>query len=71
MNHFFAYRTAIEKNPDVFECLIGMGQMLFQNKLFAESAVCYDHAIPMVCCNLSDVLLYFECYGLRQYNRVI
>jgi hypothetical protein len=59
MNHFFAYRTAIEKNPDVFECLIGMGQMLFQNKLFAESAVCYDHAIPMVCCNLrcSFVLL--------------
>jgi YidC/Oxa1 family membrane protein insertase len=42
----------MEKNPDMFTYLIGMGQKLFQDKLFAEAAVCYEHAIPMVCFNL-------------------
>ncbi|KAM0894710.1 hypothetical protein ACQ4PT_024204 [Festuca glaucescens] len=54
-------KTAIEKNPDLFECLIGMGQMLFQNKLFAESAVCYDHAIPMI--KEQDPLLILAYFG--------
>ncbi|KAM0878041.1 hypothetical protein ACQ4PT_035126 [Festuca glaucescens] len=54
-------KTAIEKNPDLSECLIGMGQMLFQNKLFAESAVCYDHAIPMI--KEQDPLLILAYFG--------
>ncbi|XP_047093586.1 ALBINO3-like protein 2, chloroplastic [Lolium rigidum] len=54
-------KTAIEKNPDLFDCLIGMGQMLFQNKLFAESAVCYDHAIPMI--KEQDPLLILAYFG--------
>uniref|UniRef100_A0ACD5ZQ71 Uncharacterized protein n=1 Tax=Avena sativa TaxID=4498 RepID=A0ACD5ZQ71_AVESA len=39
-------KTAIEKNPDLYTYLIGMGQKLFQDMLFAEASVCFEHAIP-------------------------
>ena len=46
MNNFLfcSYRTAIEKNPNLFNYLIGMGQNLFSNMLFAEASVCFEHA---------------------------
>jgi len=47
-----AHRTAVERNPDLSTALIGMGQTLFSNKLFPEAAVCFEHAIPKVCCYL-------------------
>lgn len=45
-----AHRTAVERNPDLYTALIGMGQTLFSNRLFPEAAVCFEHAIPKVCC---------------------
>jgi hypothetical protein len=47
-----AHRTAVERNPDLSTALIAMGQTLFSNKLFPEAAVCFEHAIPKVCCYL-------------------
>uniref|UniRef100_A0ACD5XXH2 Uncharacterized protein n=1 Tax=Avena sativa TaxID=4498 RepID=A0ACD5XXH2_AVESA len=41
-------KTAIEKNPDLYTYLIGMGQTLFQDMLFAEASVCFEHAIPVM-----------------------
>jgi len=47
-----AHRTAVERNPDLSTALIGMGQTMFSNRLFPEAAVCFEHAIPKVCCYL-------------------
>ncbi|CAM0912987.1 unnamed protein product [Alopecurus aequalis] len=41
-------KTAIEKNPDLFNYLIAMGQNLFSNFMFAEASVCFEHAIPLI-----------------------
>jgi hypothetical protein len=40
------------RNDAARKLLIGMGQTLFSSRLFPEAAVCFDHAIPKVCCYL-------------------
>lgn len=54
-------KTAVEKNPDLFRYLIGMGQFFFQKKLFAEASVCYEHAIPVM--EEQDPYLILAYYG--------
>uniref|UniRef100_J3MBP2 Uncharacterized protein n=2 Tax=Oryza brachyantha TaxID=4533 RepID=J3MBP2_ORYBR len=53
-------RTAIEKDPNLYVALIGMGQALFSNKLFPEATVCFEHAIPKI--EEQDPLLVLACY---------
>jgi hypothetical protein len=40
------------RNDAARKLLIGMGQTLFSSRLFPEAAVCFEHAIPKVCCYL-------------------
>lgn len=54
-------RTAIEKNPDLFTALIGMGQTLFSNRLFPEATECFEHAIPKI--EEQDPLLVLAYFG--------
>lgn len=65
----FPHRTAIEKNPDLSTALIGMGQTLFSNRLFAEAGECFEHAVPKVCFKLI-VFQYFKYFDMRKYMEV-
>ncbi|PWZ06853.1 ALBINO3-like protein 3, mitochondrial [Zea mays] len=60
-------RTAVERNPDLYTALIGMGQTLFSNRLFPEAAVCFEHAIPKI--QEDDPLLVLAYFGAGLSNK--